>query len=99
MIWVTLARHVDLGLLPGLISEDDPRPVREQLNDAYRHGGGWDPMAGFTVRDGYVLKYPDDPPMKPLAMTSLRQEVVVFYPYSFLGVFQPDGSFEVSRVD
>jgi hypothetical protein len=99
MIWVTLDPRVDLGFLPSLISEDDPRPVAAQLDDKYRHGGGWDPVPGFTVRDGYVLKYPDDPPMAPLAMTSLRQEVIVFYPYSFLGVFQSDGSFEVSRVD
>jgi hypothetical protein len=99
MIWLTLSQPVDLGFLPGLISEDDPRSVSAQLDDKYRHGGGWRPMPGFTVRDGFVLKYPGDPPMKPLAMTSLRKEIIVFYPYAFLGVFQPDGSFEVSRVD
>jgi hypothetical protein len=99
MIWLALAPDVDLGFLPDLISQDDPRPVKEQLEDKYRHGGGWRPTPGFTVQDGYVLKFPDDPPMKPLAMTSLRGEVIVFYDYSFLGVFQPDGSFEVARVD
>lgn len=99
MIWVKLDTHVDLGFLPGLISEDDPRSVKAQLEDKYRYGGGWDPTPGFTVQDGYVLKFPGDPPMTPLAMTALRNEVVVLYDYSFLGVFQPDGSFEVSRVD
>jgi hypothetical protein len=98
VIWTCL-KPVDLGFLPGLIDEDDLRSVSAQLDDKYRHGGGWRPMPGFTIRDGFVLKYPGDPPMKPLAMTSLRKEVIVFYPYSFLGVFQPDGSFEVSRVD
>jgi hypothetical protein len=99
MIWAKLDPHVDLGFLPDLVSEDDPRPAKAQLADKYRYGGGWRPTPGFTVRDGYVLKFPDDPPMAPRAMTTLRDEVIVLYDYAFLGVFQPDGSFEVSRCD
>jgi hypothetical protein len=98
--WVVFKSDVNLGFLPGLIDEGDARPVAEQLNDRYRHGGGWQPMPGFKLNPGTLtLKYPEDPPMKPLAMSVLRDETLVFYPYAFLMILQPDGAFEVSRVD
>ena len=100
MIWLAVGRPVDLGFLPGLISENDARPVREQLNDTYRHGGGWRPANGFALDpQTFALKYPGDPPMRPLAGAQLRHEKLFFYPYSFLCVVQPDGAFEVARVD
>jgi hypothetical protein len=99
VIWTVFDRRVDLGFLPGLINEDDPRPVKEQLDDTYRHGGGWNPMGGWRLSEDRSLNYPNDPPMKPLAMTTLRHETLLFYPHAFLCVLQPDGSFEVSRVD
>ena len=98
MIWTTVGR-VDLGFLPGLIDEDDPRGVKEQLADKYDYGGGWQPMPGFTLLPSFTLTYPGDPPMQPVAMTLLRGEKILLYQYSFLCVVQPDGSFEVSRVD
>jgi hypothetical protein len=98
--WVVFKPGVDLGFLPGLILESDPRPVAEQLNDRYGHGGGWQPMPGFTLNPGtFTLKYPEDPPMKPLAMSTLRDEMLVFYPHAFLMILQSNGAFEVSRVD
>jgi hypothetical protein len=100
MNWLVFKPDVDLGFLPGLIHEGDERPVAEQLNDRYRHGGGWQPMPGFTLNPGTLaLKYPEDPPMHPLAMSTLREEMLVFYDYAFLMILQGDGSFEVSRVD
>ena len=98
MIWTTVGR-VDLGFLPDLIDEDDSRGVKEQLDDKYRHGGGWQPMPGFTLLPNRSLKYPGDPPFKPIAVSQLRNEVILFYPHDWLCVVQPDGSFEVSRVD
>ena len=35
---------------PGLIDEDDPRGVKEQLDAKYRYGGGWRPTPGLTLR-------------------------------------------------
>ena len=100
MIWLKHGFHVDLGFLPSLLSEDDPRGVKEQLDDKYRHGGGWRPMDGWTLEPKtFALKYPNDPPMRPLASAQLRHEQIFFYQYSFLCVVQPDGSFEVARVD
>jgi hypothetical protein len=99
MIWTIFNRHVDLGFLPGLIDEDDPRGVKEQLADKYRYGGGWRPLPDLTLLPDRSLKYPSDPPLKPIAVSQLRDEVILFYPYDWLCVVQPDGSFEVSRVD
>jgi hypothetical protein len=57
MIWTTKG-PVDLGFLPGLIDEDDPRGVKEQLADKYGYGGGWRPMPGLTLLPDRSLKYP-----------------------------------------
>jgi hypothetical protein len=99
VIWVRLDPHVDLGFLPELLDENDPRSVKEQLEDKYRYGGGWRPLDGFRLGENYALKYPNDPPMKPIASAKLRDELILLYPYSFLLVKQPDNSFEVARVD
>ena len=90
-----------LGLLPFFFSESDPRPAAEQLNSNYAHGGGFSPISGWKRIDpeGFAIKYPGDPILKPLAIAQLRTEVLVFYPYEWLGIFQSNGSFEVTRVD
>jgi hypothetical protein len=101
-LWAKLAAGVpvDLGYLPDILLADDPRPVREQLDDRYRHGGGWhEQPPGFKLGPGMILKWPGDPPYPPLAATLIGDELVVFYPHAFLAVFQPDGSFSVTRVD
>lgn len=90
---------IDLGFLPSFLSPSDPRPAREQIDEHYSHGGGWRPFEGFTLLPGDQLEYPGDPPMKPLAEAHLRDERILFYPYEWLVIVQPDGSYEVSRVD
>ena len=55
-------------------------------------------MSGFLL-DGNCLVYPGDPPLRPIGYTTLRDEVVVFYPYAFVMVKQPDGTFEAARMD
>lgn len=86
-----------LGFLPDFLSADDPRPAREQFDDAYI--SGWDPFAGFRAQPGDVLVYPGDPPMKPLASCHLREERIVFYQSAWVAIYQPDGSFEIARMD
>jgi hypothetical protein len=101
MIWF-LAPRVDpemLGVIPSFLSEDDPRPAREQFDAHYRIGGGWRPMPGFTMLPDGALGYPGDPPTLALAETRLRDETIRFYEYSWVAVIQPDGSFEVCRMD
>lgn len=98
MIWIKEHHDVDLGLLPSFFDEDDPRSAREQIDDRYSFGGGWIPQSEFRLEDGRLL-YPGDPPYMPLAMTQMRDEILIFYTHAFLAIIQPDGSFEVARVD
>jgi len=102
MTWALLDSRMTpehLGLLPGMLDPADPRPAREQFDANYQHGGGWDPFKGFTLRADNSLSYPGDPPTKPLAMTTLRDELIVFYQYSWVAIIQPDRSFECCRMD
>jgi hypothetical protein len=87
-----------LGFLPGMLSEEDPRPAREQFDANYQHGGGWRPQARFELR-GTDLCYPNDPPLTVLAQTRLRDETIRLYPYGYVVILQPDGSFEACRMD
>ena len=99
MNWIKM-KPCDLGFLPELLSEYDLRPAASQLADNYRHGGGWNPQKGFVFgKENCSLKYPGDPVMYPLARSMLRDELLLFYPYAYLCIVQPDQTFEVARVD
>jgi hypothetical protein len=103
MTWVSLDRQYDLRnlgpYLPHMLSAFDQRPAREQFDSGYQHGGGWDPMPGFTLHGDNSLSYPGDPPMRPLAKTQLRSELILLYPHDWVAIIQPDRSFEVCRMD
>lgn len=101
MLWIKTDFRHDLGFLPELISEADPRPVAKQLENAYAHGGGWRPMDGFRIvdKETMTILYPGDPPMKPVAISSCHNEMLYFYPHDFLLIMQKDGTFEIARVD
>jgi hypothetical protein len=46
------------------------------------------------------MRFPGDPPFKPAAFTKIGSEMVIFYPNcSLLAIVQPDGTYEVTRVD
>ncbi|HEY1888473.1 MAG TPA: hypothetical protein VGG86_20890 [Roseiarcus sp.] len=103
-VWTTFAEGFGiehLGFLPEILLRDDPRPVKDQLDDRYRHGGGYRAknFDKFKLGKGMVLRWPGDEPQKPLAATLINDELVVFYEHALLLVMQPDGSFEVTRVD
>lgn len=70
-----------MGIVPQMLSPYDPRPVVEQLNEGYAHGGGWLDFKGFTVvenEDRYELAYPGEPDVG--IMTSYVEiEGVYFY--------------------
>jgi hypothetical protein len=91
---------IDLvGDLPAWLNENNPKPAREQLNDAYRHGGGWHPIKGFIMYGDYSIRYPGDPVLHPVATAQLRDELILFYPHSWVCIMQPDKSFEIARMD
>lgn len=89
-----------LGYLPAFISDLDQRPAAEQFQARYAFGG-WRPMQGgeWTVDADHILRYPDDPLYYPVAAYQLRDELICVYQYSFVAIFQKDGSFEVARLD
>src|SRR5262245_51128168 len=85
-----------LGFLPIIFDADDPRPAREQANDRYAHGGGWDPMPGWTLSledDQVRLSYKGDKPYRPLATARLPKsnELLVFFRNSWVMILQRDG--------
>lgn len=89
----------DLGFLPDMLREDDPRPAREQLDSGYRHGGGWDPFKGHELLANNAICYPGDPPLYPVAETKLRDELILLYEHDWVAIIQPDRSFEICRMD
>ena len=42
---------------------------------------------------------PPDEPLEPLTQFRLRDELVRFYRHNWISIEQPDGSFEVARLD
>lgn len=89
-----------LGYIPFWLNDKDKLGAAEQIHRAYGHGGGWLSAKGFTMdRSTGTLNYPGDMPLKPLAMCRLRDEVVYFYDHSWVAVVQPNGSFDVARID
>ena len=102
MLNITLFGKVridDLGMVPWFLAPDDPRPAKEQFDERYVHGGGWRPINGFKLLEGLRLKYPGDPVLEPIAAWELRDEKIVMYPHAIVAIYQPDGTFEVARMD
>jgi hypothetical protein len=91
-----------LGFVPLFLSVTDPRPAAKQFDERYAHGGGWHPFSGFfrlsNEEDNWDLGWSDER-YHALAYTRLLDEVIVYYDLSWVAIFQPDGSFEVIRMD
>ena len=88
-----------VGFIPTFLDLDDPRPAKEQFAERY-HYGGWRNQEGFTAIGGTPsLQYPGDPPLNPIAVMSLRDELIFVYLHGYVSIFQEDGSFEACRMD
>lgn len=103
MNWTKLhprATQDHLGFLEYWLLVEDPRPAKEQLHAQYAHGGGWRPFKGFKLNsETKALEYPEDPPISPLWMAKLRDEEIYVYSHAWVMILQPDGTFEVCRMD
>ncbi len=92
-----------IGFIPTFISEQDDRPAAEQFNERYAFGGGWRPMDGWKIHHAptgeLIIRYPGDPPYRPVAMIAFRNERIWIYPHAWVVIEQPDGSVEISRMD
>jgi hypothetical protein len=93
------ASAAQLGDLPRMLSTNNPRPARDQLDAGYKQMGGWRPFRGFTLGADYGLVYPGDPPLFPWAAGQLRDETILVYPHDWVVIRQQDGAFEVCRMD
>jgi len=93
------------GLLPMFFDEQDPRPAAEQADANYQHGGGWRPQPDWTLQFNRqdpmqtTAQYPHDPTTAAIAVAVLHDEVLVLFDYGYLAIVQPDGSFEMARMD
>jgi hypothetical protein len=88
-----------VGYIPTFLDRDDPRPAREQFQERYAYGG-WRPQDGFVaIKGSPMLQYPGDPPLHPIAVMKLRQEMIFVYLHGYVAIFQKDGSFEACRMD
>lgn len=101
MLWVQLrpeATEDHLGLLPSFLDPSDERPAGEQFNEHYC--SGWNPFKGHTLDiKTMALSYPGNPDMRPLFMTLLHDEKIFVYPYAWVLIMQPDGTYEIARMD
>lgn len=86
------------GLIPSFLDDTDPAPARTQFDQKYV--GGWRPFLGheFDPYTGY-LHYPEDPPLEPLCVIGFRDELIYIYPFAWVTIVQPDGSYETARMD
>lgn len=92
-----------VGFIPTFLSADDPRPAKEQIHEGYAVGGGWRPFQGFTLHEDsnseYFLFYPGDPEFHELSRAWLRDELILYFDCSWVAIVQPDGSWEIARLD
>lgn len=92
-----------LGAIPHFIRESDERDVIDQIDDRYKHGGGWINMTvgkgGWELHEGNSLKFPGDPKISPFAWTQFRGDRICFYDHAVVAVIRKDGSFRVARID
>lgn len=88
-----------LGLIPDFIDPEAEGRAAEQFNYHYAHGGGWRAMRGWSMGPVGEIKYPGEAALHPIAVAQLREETIRVYPSAWVSITQPDGSFEVSRMD
>lgn len=88
-----------IGYLGEMLDNENPAPAREQLDVAYAHGGGWSPFEGFALRADNSIKYPGDPAYPARAEARLRGERIYFYDHAWVAIVQPDGAYEIARMD
>jgi hypothetical protein len=102
MVWALLHPKMTmerLGFLPMFLDEANVKCARDQINEAYQHGGGWQPFRGFELLENGDLQYIGDPPTRRLAIAMLRNEEISFYEHAWVVIKQPDGKWEVARID
>lgn len=104
-VWKSFNPNVlfEIGDIPSFISKDDPRPLKEQINENY--SGGWKPEKSgkFEIElltDRPILIDDNNVHYPFVALTKIRNETFVIFKNSFCAIMKtPDMTFEVSRLD
>lgn len=109
MVWITKAPYGMelLGYIPGFMSNLDPRPAKEQINERYAHGGGWNKFDGFKLdakTGSLVYPVPEeeggDEKYEPIAISMCHDEVIMVYPHAWVCILtKATKAWEVARLD
>jgi hypothetical protein len=95
-------RPEHLGLIPTFLDEKVLLPAWQQIDDNYRHGGGWQSFKkgwNFSLST-LSLKYPGDPPLTPLAYAILHNEETIYiYPHGWVLILQRSLQWDIARID
>lgn len=98
-----------LGAIPTFFWESDLRPAKEQIAERYAHGGGYSICSGeweisvpttFSAVLTYLLPGDEaDERFREWGRGALRDETIIVFDAAFTAIVQPDGSFDVIRMD
>jgi len=100
-----------LGFIPEILRDDDPRPVKDQMNERYEHGGGFHAFPNkkrFTINDTAAepckLVYHEDDFVETMeewgrCWFPITEELVIVFDSAITAIIQKDGSFELTRMD
>lgn len=94
-----------IGYLGLMLDDADEDSAAKQFDKHYQHGGGWRPFEGFKMAEDGSIQYGDpskpdaDPPYVPIARAQLRDEKIIMYHHGWVAIVQPDGTYEIARMD
>lgn len=94
-----------LGFIPGWLHADNAAPLSAQIDQNYKHGGGWYSCRKFwggIDEDGQLLSKPEDGEAPLPLIASVQHpngQKLHFYPHEMVAVIFPDGSFDLARID
>lgn len=96
--------HPDmLGLIPSFVQDGDERPVIEQINERYAHGGGWRDMEGMVIDlDGSgALVGPSGSRFALIGATIYpsHDTLMLVFESGMTAVVAADASYRVARLD
>jgi len=93
------------GFIPEMLSDTNPKPLWEQIDDNYAHGGGWVDFDGFKILSGgesepFVIQYSGDPKSYEIGRAFSEKECLALFEYSFvLWRNLETGETKIARID
>lgn len=92
--------HAWIGFIPDFLSPDCEDSAAKQIGRNYKHGGGWRPLEGYSLDlEPGIVTHSSGLQMRPIAAAVMRAEVIAIYPRGYVAIIQPNGVFEIAKVD